>query len=211
MLARGDLPTWSNNVGGGFPIMASSQAVMFYPPNWIFGLFRTPVAYNVVTLLHAWMIGVGVYVLARCLKTSPLAALVAVLAMIFGASIAARIAAGHIGELYNRTWMPWQLVAITLLAQRPNGWHALALGFVFGLTLLAGASGYQIVMYNGIVSAVWGVYLLVQQKDRTQRAQFAVWCSVAMVLGVALSAVQTLPTPIFCSRATGKVASPTMI
>ncbi len=42
MLARGDLPTWSNNIGGGFPIMASSQVVMFYPPNWIFGLFRTP-------------------------------------------------------------------------------------------------------------------------------------------------------------------------
>jgi hypothetical protein len=194
MLARGELPTWSNTVGGGFPIMASSQVVMFYPPNWIFGLFRNPVAYNVVTLLHAWIAGVGMYVLARCFKTSVLAALVAALIMVFGASIAARIAAGHIGELFNRAWMPWQLVAIYFLSRRPNGWRAMALGVVFGLTLLAGASGYQVVMYTGILSAVWGVYWLLAQHDRAQRALFAVWCAVAMVLGAGLSAVQTLPT-----------------
>jgi hypothetical protein len=194
MLARGELPTWSNNVGGGFPILASSQAVMFYPPDWIFGLFRSPLAYNLVTLLHVWIIGVGTYVLARCFKASALAALVAALIMIFGASIAARIAAGHIGELFNRAWMPWQLAALYYLAQRPTLRRALALGVVFGLTLLAGASGYQVVMYNGILSAVWGVYWLWKQPDHRKRALFAAWCGVAVVFGVALSAIQTLPT-----------------
>ena len=194
ILADGDLPTWSNFIGGGFPIMASSQVVMFYPPNWIFGLFRTPVGYNVVTALHLWIVGLGTYALARTQRISPLGALAAALGMIFGASMAARIAAGHIGELYNRAWMPWQLVAITWLARRPGWWRAVLLSVVFGLTLLAGSSGYQIIMYTGILSAVWGAYLLWTEVRGMDRARFVLWCGMAVLLGIALGAVQTLPT-----------------
>jgi hypothetical protein len=147
-----------------------------------------------VTLLHPWIIGVGAYVLARCFKTSALAALIAALIMVFGASMAARIAAGHITLLDSRAWMPWQLAAIYFLAQRPTLRRALALGGVFGLSLLIGAGGYQIVMYSGMLAAVWGVYWLWNQPDHEQRAQFVAWCGVAIVFGVALSAVQTLPT-----------------
>jgi DUF971 family protein len=200
MLARGELPTWSNNVGGGYPILSGPQAVMFYPPSWIFGLFRSPLGYNLVTLLHAWIAGLGAYVLARCFKASRVAALVAALIMIFGASIAARVAAGHIGELANRAWTPWQLAAIYFLAQRPTLRRGLALGVVFGLTLLTGASGYQVVMYNGIVSAVWGAYWLFKQKNQRQRVLFIGWCAAAIGLGAALSAVQTLPTAELLSQ-----------
>ncbi len=194
MWARGELPTWTNFVGGGFPLLASSQAVMFYPPNWLFAPFRTPTAYNLVTLLHLWIVGLGMYVLARRLAISPFGAAVAALAMIFGASMVARVSAGHIGELYNRAWTPWMLAAIHALAQRPTWRRAVALAVVFGLTLLAGSSGYQIVMYNGIVSALWGVYLLLREKRGERRALFAWWCAVAIVAGVGLSAAQTLPT-----------------
>jgi hypothetical protein len=194
MLARGHLPTWSNFFGGGFPILASSQVVLFYPPNWIFGLFRSPVAYNVVTLLHVWIIGLGSYVLARRLGISRIGALVAALVMMFGASMAARIAAGHIGELYNRALMPWQLVAVHFLAQKPTWRRMLPLATVFGLSLLAGSSGYQIVMYSGIVSAVWGLYLLVTTLHGPDRWRFVLWSAVAVGVGISLSAVQTLPS-----------------
>ncbi len=194
MLARGELPTWSNFIGGGFPILASSQAVMFYPPNWLFGLFRTPTAYNAVTVLHLWIVGLGAYLLARGMRIGAWGAWVTALCMVFGASMAARIAAGHIGELYNRALMPWQLAALVFLARKPSGWRMLPLVITVGLILLAGSSGYQIVMYSGIVSAVAGLYLLIVELHGADRWRFAGWGAVAIIVGVSLSAVQTLPT-----------------
>lgn len=194
MLARGELPTWSNTLMSGYPIFAGPQVAMAYPANWIFGLFRTPVAYNAVAILHLWLAGMGTYLLARGVTVRWPGALIAALAMVFGASMAARIAAGHNGEIFNRALMPWMLAGITFLAYRPSWRRMIFLGGVFGLMLLVGPNGYQMVMYTGLIACVWGIFLLLTQIRGADRWRFVLWCAMAMAAGVGISAIQTLPT-----------------
>lgn len=177
----------------GYPILAGAHTLWFYPPNWVYGVFQTTHAFNAVWLVHLWIGAGGGYVLARQFGVTRVGASATALAMMLGASFVARIAAGHMGQLYARAWLPWLLVMLLRLAQNPSWGRMLPLGVVLGMLLLVGPGGYQVVMYAGMVALFWAAHSFVAMPINL-RARFVLWGAAAIVVGISLSAVQTLPS-----------------
>lgn len=190
MVAHGELPTWSPTIMGGYPLLVEEQAMPFYPPEWIYGLFRTPTAFNWMVSFHFWLGGLGGYLLMRYLGVSSLGAWMTALATIFGAPLVAKVAAGHNSHLYGRTLMTWAPLAVLYLANRPGWWSALGLSSVFGLQLLIGVGNYQTALYTGLLVLLFGVYVTIFRLEPAKRRQFFGWGMVAALLALGIGAAR---------------------
>ncbi len=175
---------------GGYPLLVEEQAIPFYPPEWIYGLFRSPTAFNWMMSIHFWLAGVGAYLFMRSLGVSSAGAGLTALITIFGAPLAVRIAAGHNSHLYGRTLMVWAPLALLYLARRPGWWSALGLASVFGLQLLIGVGNYQIVMYTGMLVLLFGLYLIFFQMERSKWWPFILWGVAAAILALGIGAAR---------------------
>lgn len=194
MVQRGELPTWSSYLMGGYPILVEEQASLFYPPEWLFGVFRTPAAYNLIIGLHAWAAGLGAFILARKLRLSRLAAWMVVAVAILGAPLTARVAAGHPSHFYGRTLTIWIMAAILFHADKPSWWSALRLALGFGAQLLIGIGNYQTALYAGLVSFLFALFVLRTRVAKQQRGLFVAWGIIALALAFGLGAARAAPT-----------------
>ena len=194
IVRRGELPTWSPYLMGGYPIFIEEQASPFYPTEWLFGLFRSPAAYNLAIGWHAWFAGLGAYVLARKLQMSRLAAWMVVVIAVLGAPLTARVAAGHPSHFFGRTLMIWVLVAVLQLAENPGWWSALGIGVVFGSQLLIGIGNYQTTLYTALVSILFAVFLLASRVPPPRRWGFLLWGFLGLAIAVGLGLARMGPT-----------------
>lgn len=194
IVQRGELPTWSPYLLGGSPIIIEDHASPFYPPEWIFGIFRTPAAYNFIIGFHAWTAGFGAYILARKLQLSRLAAWMIVAVAILGAPLTARVAAGHPSHFFGRALMIWALVAILYLAERPSWWSALGLTAVYGAQLLIGIGNYQTALYTAMLSILFALFVFRGRVPADQRRRFLALGLMGVALAVGVGAARTAPT-----------------
>ena len=194
IVERGELPTWSPYLMGGYPIIVEEHASPFYPPEWVFGLFRSPASYNVIVAFHVWLAGLGAYILARKLQLSRLAAWIIVVIAMLGAPLTARVAAGHPSHMYGRALMVWALVAILYLAQRPSWWSALGLAAVYGSQLLIGIGNYQTALYTAIVSILFAGFMFRTTVAPHHRRSFVLWGLLAFLIAIGVGAARTVPT-----------------
>ncbi len=192
LVAQGNLPAWTPVLKGGFPLIVEEDVVPLYPPEWVFGLFRTPAAFNWMLAINFWLAGLAAYWLARALRISIMGAALVAIITLLGAPLVARVEAGHTAHLYGRVLMIWQLLAIVYLARQPNWWRALSLGLIFGSTLLIGIGIYQMALYTSLLSVFLGLYLLVYES--VDRRRFVAWAGVAVLIGLGLGAARTLIT-----------------
>jgi len=66
-----EVPLWSADVGGGFPLMADGQTGVFYPPNILLGaLLPSEHALSVSILLHGLLAALGAFWMCRRLGRS---------------------------------------------------------------------------------------------------------------------------------------------
>jgi hypothetical protein len=78
-IAEGEWPLWVPDIYAGYPLQADSQGQLYYPVNWLLWLLPLPTALQVNAVLHLWLAGAGMYVLARLLGVSRGGSLLAVL------------------------------------------------------------------------------------------------------------------------------------
>jgi hypothetical protein len=84
-LAQGQVPLWNDLVGFGYPLLAESQAGVFYPPNpWLYRQFDVNTAYNVSQLVHYVLALVFTVLLLRRLELSPAAAVLGGIVFVYG-------------------------------------------------------------------------------------------------------------------------------
>jgi hypothetical protein len=123
-LLRGELPGWNPFQGIGFPIFANPLYGVFYPPNWL----ALVVPLNWVASLLTWQDfahrvwgGVGMFLLARRLVGSPVAACVAGLAWALAGYNTSQWTAGL--RMDAGAWVPWAAVGHLALLDslRPGG------------------------------------------------------------------------------------------
>lgn len=109
--AAGRVPLWSADVASGYPLMADSQAGVFYAPTQLlFVLLPGPLALNASLLLHLIWSGLGAALLARALGRSEAAARLAGLAFAFSGFMATH--ALYLGFQNAAAWLPWLLLAV---------------------------------------------------------------------------------------------------
>ncbi len=105
---EGRIPLWNPYIFSGAPFLANPQAAVLYPLHW--PLSWLPVTRQIYAgaALHAWILGLGGYVLVRRWGYGWLCGLITgtVLAGsgFFGGLI------GHINQMNVAAWLPWMLV-----------------------------------------------------------------------------------------------------
>ncbi len=198
----GRLPLWDASLFGGYPFLANPQVGFFYPPAWLAILLPTRIGLSLYVALHLWLAGLGMLLFVRQMGGTWLGVGLAALTFAFSGFMAARIFAGHLGLIATDAWLPWMLLATHRTFRRGDVPSAVIAGVPFGLAILAGHTTSLI--YVGMVWLGFVLWLLI-----TRQVGWAVLrqLAIALAVGLALSAVQTLPFLEF-SRVSSRSADP---
>lgn len=211
MWRGGRLPLWNPLVGCGAPLAANYQTAAFYPLNVLYLLLPAEVALTWTTAIHLALAGWGMYRWGRAMGLRRFAALIGALALEGSGFLVARIALFP-SMAFTFPWIAVWLWRGEMLAQRRRLSDALWLGLVLGLGLLAGHA--QTAFYDGVLLAAYMLFRAVQAaRGKRQEAggknsrithhvlrftfyglRFLAPIALSLALGVALAAIQLLPT-----------------
>lgn len=207
-LLDGHLPLWNPLVGMGAPLIANYQSALFYPPYWLYflsyvigGLGLMAWAQSLLVVLHLIWAGLGMARLTRNLGLSTLAQTVCGLAFSLSGYLVARAWFASINAAV--AWLPWVILFTGKAVRSGNKKDRLRLSVVIGLQLLAGHA--QTTWYTLVLAALWAGYWRWQvQRTQTNLIKrvinlllVEVRYGLTVLGGVALSAVQLLPTAVY--------------
>ncbi len=205
-LAAGRLPFWNPHIWGGQPGLADPQMAALYPPAIANALLHggtlplTALEWEVIA--HVVWATVGMYVLARAvLRThTRLPAVGAALAFGLGGYLTG-FPVQQVAIMETIAWTPWWVWTLRraarsqTLADRLRFVHLAAA--VFAMALLAGHP--QSALYMAYLGFAYTLFCLWRAPVRTWQHRLSVLL-VPFALGIALAAVQLLPTLDFIAR-----------
>lgn len=196
-LAAGRLPLWAPEPSLGAPLLANFQSGLLYPFSALIYLWPSPFGVGLYLWLHFFVgaIGIGAFLARRgCPKS---AQIFGGIVYVFGGCFVTAAQWSHLTVL---AWLPVALVAAERLAERVTPCRFLGLVLVLALQVLGGAPE-AFAQSTVLVGAVaWFA------SGPTPRARRLALIGVALLLALALSAAQLLPTIEYfldSSRATG--------
>ena len=196
-LSQGKLPLWSPSIFMGVPLLSDPQLGTLYPPNWLTVGLAPPDAVRVSILLHVTWAAVGAFALARrAIALTFFPALTAACIFAFGGYVGAHVE--QINQLQGIAWMPWALLCLHQMRQRPALYIPL-LAMIFALQLFSGHT--QTVFMTGVALGVYGlVHSFTVVSDAARRDQLRrsavllISLAAAVVLAVILALPQLYPT-----------------
>jgi len=207
-IRAGQWPLWNPYLGAGTPLAANLQTAAFYPPNVFFLLMPVERAFGWELALHLALAGLGAYYLARTLGLSRFGALVAGLTYGGGGYLVARWVFPSM--VCAAAWLPLMLALTDRLISnlqcpisniQQHGYWILDIGLlalVIALQLLAGHA--QTSFYSLLLVAALGLFRLWRLQVASNKFQVghsllaACYLLLAALWGVALAAIQLLPT-----------------
>ncbi|MBN1656779.1 MAG: YfhO family protein [Anaerolineae bacterium] len=200
-IRAGQWPLWNPYLGAGTPLAANLQTAAFYPPNVLFLLMPVERAFGWALALHVALAGLAAYTLGRTIGLKPFGALVAGLAYGLGGYVVARWVFPSM--VYAAAWLPLILALAERLIYHHSdiGRDVVLLAAVIALQLLAGHA--QTSFYTALLVAAFALVRLAHHASRLTtgrsariRWSFLAACTLllAAFLGVALAAIQLLPT-----------------
>lgn len=188
--ADGVVPLWHPWTGHGYPLLAESQAAIFYPTTQVlYRVMDVHAAFHTNLLLHYVAGFVFAWRFARCQGASAAASLLAATVFIYGwfpARVSLEWAA------VGAVWLPLCLWLTDRLIRKPSLRRLAVLSAAFGVHLLAGH--FNLAFITQLTCCSFALLRFMLRADQT-RDWKPVWLVPAAVgLGVALAAVQILPT-----------------
>jgi len=204
-LRHGHLPLWNPFVYAGEPFLAGFQSAVLYPLNVVFLVLPLVRAVNLSLILHAFILGAGLYRWARMRGLHPLAGATGAAILVFGGPVFPQVYAGHLSNLCALAWAPWIFASVEdwLVRRTPR---ALAIAAAAtALQILAGQMQY--VFYTSVAVVLQFVVLTWPSRwsatsgragpDREQHLR-SLWQHPLFVLllycaAAALAAIQLLP------------------
>ncbi|MFO0978868.1 MAG: hypothetical protein U0996_20840 [Planctomycetaceae bacterium] len=184
-MKAGRLPLWHDRTALGYPLLAESQAGVFYPSNQIlYRVLDVHTAYHVSFLLHYVAAFVFSWRFVRTQRLSNLASLFAAGIFVFGwfparASLEWSIIGG--------VWLPVALWRTDCLLLEPSRKNFALLAIVLAIHLLAGHFTLAFITQLACLG-----YSILRSPNQRVRRSVAVVAAIA--LSGALAAVQLLPT-----------------
>jgi hypothetical protein len=177
-LRHGHLLQWSPSVYCGFPVFAEGQGGFLYPPNIVLSLLLPPLAaINAYLIVHALIMGFGMYKFARLLCKSAWAAIPAGVA----AAICGSLVCGHTRHLnayaviaLTPYLFAWTEELARIFRTRPAGGNARSMeigqclriaakiGLTGGLMALAGHPQFTFIAF----ACAFGYFLVASSHSR---------------------------------------------
>lgn len=185
----GGLPVWNPYSFSGYPLLATSQAGVFYPPNLVFLWLSPGLANNVVVVANFVVAAVGAFLLARHLCGDDGGAFVAALSFGLCGFLFAHI--GHQSMIASVSWLPWALLAYERLRGRVTAGRLLLGGGSLAMAAIAGHG--QMFFLIVLVVALYATGLALFGGPRPAVRPLAV-AALLVAVGTGLGALQLLPT-----------------
>ncbi|MFH2010393.1 MAG: YfhO family protein [bacterium] len=194
-LRHGELPLWTSAIFAGTPTFTDPQLAAFYPGTTLHLACDYPRAELASFLLHLILGGLGFLWLARSVKLGWAPAVLAAMSYSLSGFFAVHLV--HPNFIHTAAWMPWVAGALRRLIEWGQPRHAALSALTVGLALLAG--GLQLAYYGLaaalVLSACWAAAEgSLPPRQRLLRFGMA---AGAVLLGVALAAIQLVPTAEF--------------
>jgi Bacterial membrane protein YfhO len=176
---------WTDLLLSGFPSAADPQVQSWYPPKLLFASLGT---WNAFVLFAYVVASLGVYGYVFALTRVHFAALVS--GTVFGMSGFMMAHLGHTMIIHATAWIPIIMWALERLRQRLAGRWLVVGSCAVAASALAGHP--QMLVYG---LGLAGVYALVMGWPLgARRWRYYAWCCGLVLLGIAASAIQLVPT-----------------
>jgi hypothetical protein len=181
----GQIPLWSPTILSGYPFFANPLSGLWYPLSWLALVLPLPFGFNLLTIVHLLIGGLGMYFFLRTLDRSHFAALFGALAFEAMPKIFAHYGAGHLTMVYAISLTPWLLLA------EARSWKSYGIfwlrqpGLVLALIALADP---RWALYAG---ALWLAFSMAEG-NQSWKSKF-IWIGKHGLIAVALSAPLLLP------------------
>jgi hypothetical protein len=190
----GHIPEWNPYLFGGLPYIAAQHGDIFYPTAWLRWVLPIDTAMNLGFAGHIVLAGATMYALLRGLRTGWIGAVVGGLSYELTGIVASLVRPGHDGKLFVSALAPLAFLALlrAIRLGRLDGYGLLAL--VVGLCMLS--PHYQMTYYLLVAAGLWTVFLVFFDPDRPTgrpRAALLGFALAAVLLGIAVAAIQVLP------------------
>lgn len=203
------MPMWDRYILGGLPFVDAMHGDTFYPTAILQFLLPLHRALGYKLVLHVFLAGVGMYFFLRAFGLRRASSMFGGLCYMFAPTFVTFVFAGHDAKMYVIALLPYQFYCLERGFQSRNLRPFLTLGGIIGLSILS--SHNQMAYF-----ALWGVglyflfrlyFLIRESRDDGQEGagdepykgagRVAGFFGVALVLALAVGAVQLLPTYIY--------------
>jgi hypothetical protein len=204
-IQAGRLPLWNPYLFMGAPFLANSQVGVFYPFNWLLWFFLPAhQSVHLTVVLHLCLAALNGYLWGRAsLRLGRIGAWTVGVIFALGGYLGAQVE--HVNQLQGLAWLPLMLMLYDESASQQVGESAarwasrvalVGLAVVVGLVLLAGHTQTAFISLVGLAlyglgPVFWDGLCRREWRPLTRRA---VPLAIAAGLGIALAAVQLLPT-----------------
>jgi hypothetical protein len=197
---NGALPLWDPYIYGGNPHVSNIQAAIFYPMNLIFCLLAAifdNLGFHVLEyqlILHFFLAGFFMYLFSRSNDLRVFGSLVSAITYMFGGFFVSQ--AQHLGAVSAAAWIPLIFLLLQKAFRTGNPVYGVWASIPIAFHILAGNGPSSIVLV--IILTFYLVCIQWQNHRKPLSLRGIVRplgiFALALALGLAVSAVQTLPT-----------------
>lgn len=189
-----ELPLWSPNVGGGFPMHAEGQTGTFNIVNLIlFRFLPTPTAFNLVYIISFLTISISTYFWAQLLKLPKSVSFFVAAVFPFSGFYIAHIS--HTSLVQTASFLPLELLFIELFIQKKKLAFLILFSLAVSQQIFTGLA--QITLFSLIFLIPYVIFRLHTQKKTAGVKQVLIQAALifgATILSLVLSAAQILPS-----------------
>jgi len=208
LIRHGHLPLWNQFVWSGSPLLGGLNAGSLYPGTLAFVVLPAVAAWVVNLLAAYWAGALGLYLLLRQFRLTPLPALLAAATYAFAGAMTGQMV--HLPIVQGMGWIPLMILGQVRLAwalfgtgpageptrgrSSPWPWVAL-LAAAMGLVLLTGEP--RGIAEAEVVAPMVALWLVLRSYGGTvgvrQRLAYVGWSVLGAIWAIALGLVQLLP------------------
>ncbi len=138
-LLAGEFPLWNPHVFCGMPYYVNPENHLFYPLKWLVMFLPYFEAIALLRVLNCIVAALGMFWLLRRYRAGVFAATAGAIMFTYGSFMAYEFV--HLPYVSTACWLPWELLALHLLFDRPTGKRTLFLALITALGFLGGSPG----------------------------------------------------------------------
>ncbi len=188
-LKKGEFPLWNPYLYGGFPVFAESNTGTAYPLNLLFSVFPAFKAITYSAALHFFLAGIFMMFYAFCFTQDAAAVFLAMAVWVFSGMFSYRI--DHMTVLQAMAYIPLFLFSIEKYSLSSNRLWLFLTAVSVTLTILIGHG--QTAFYMLAAGCVYYPARVLMRKKKIVSPD-TLFFGASMLLGVAMAALQAIPT-----------------